>query len=175
MTNRCNRGDEVTSNKYPLRWCVLWWYSRAVVSEVRNVLPVCSRSKVRASWRKQRCRTSGGFWGREFSVSALRGGVGTKSRALGGKRDLPARSPSTAACLHLWDDHVHQVTQEMLPFTRECFANPAGKHVYGRVCKSAVDEARDRVAALLDCQPDEIVFVSTGSEANNHAILAAVR
>lgn len=68
-----------------------------------------------------------------------------------------------------------KVTQEMLPFTRECFANPAGKHVYGRACKCAVDEARDRVAALLDCHPDEIVFVSSGSEANNHAILAAVR
>lgn len=63
----------------------------------------------------------------------------------------------------------------MLPYTGECFGNPSSIHIYGRACKAAVDKARERLASLLDCKTDEIVFVASGSEADNHAILAAVR
>lgn len=62
----------------------------------------------------------------------------------------------------------------MLPFIGECFGNPSSAHALGRDCKAAVDKARARVAALLGCTPEEIVFVASGSEADNHAILAGV-
>lgn len=62
----------------------------------------------------------------------------------------------------------------MLPFIGECFGNPSSTHALGRACKAAVNKARARVAALLDCTPAEIVFVASGSEADNHAILGSV-
>ena len=62
----------------------------------------------------------------------------------------------------------------MLPFAGSCFGNPSSAHALGRTCKVAVDKARARLAALLGCTPEEIVFVASGSEADNHAIVAAV-
>lgn len=70
---------------------------------------------------------------------------------------------------------VHKVSREMFPFIGECFGNPSSAHSLGRACKAAVVKARKRVAALLGCTPEEIVFVASGSEADNHAILASVR
>lgn len=63
----------------------------------------------------------------------------------------------------------------MFPFIGECFGNPSSAHALGRACKAAVVKARERVASLLGCTPEEVVFVATGSEADNHAIMAAVR
>lgn len=63
----------------------------------------------------------------------------------------------------------------MFPFIGECFGNPSSAHALGRACKAAVVKARARVAALLGCSPEEVVFVASGSEADNHAILASVR
>lgn len=63
----------------------------------------------------------------------------------------------------------------MFPFIGECFGNPSSAHALGRACKAAVVQARGRVAALLGCSPEEVVFVASGSEADNHAILASVR
>lgn len=62
----------------------------------------------------------------------------------------------------------------MMPFIGECFGNPSSAHALGRACKAAVVQARARMAAMLDCAPEEIVFVGSGSEADNHAIIAAV-
>jgi cysteine desulfurase len=62
------------------------------------------------------------------------------------------------------------VVEAMLPFLREHFGNPSSAHVYGRRAKRAVDRAREQVAALLDCEPDEVFFTSGGTEANNLAI-----
>jgi cysteine desulfurase len=62
------------------------------------------------------------------------------------------------------------VVEAMLPFLREHFGNPSSGHVYGQRAKHAVEYARQQVAALLDCQPDEILFTSGGTEANNLAI-----
>ncbi len=70
---------------------------------------------------------------------------------------------------------VHQVSDEMFPFIGECFGNPSSGHALGRACKAAVVKARARVAELLGCSPEEVVFVASGSEADNHAILASVR
>ncbi|MBI5482708.1 MAG: cysteine desulfurase [Deltaproteobacteria bacterium] len=63
-----------------------------------------------------------------------------------------------------------EVVDAMLPYLREHFGNPSSGHPYGLRAREAVARARAQVAALLGCQPDEIVFTSGGTEANNLAI-----
>ncbi len=58
----------------------------------------------------------------------------------------------------------------MEPYLGEAFGNPAGSHGVSRRAKNAVEEARDRVAGVLDCRPGEVVFTSGGTEADNLAI-----
>ena len=66
--------------------------------------------------------------------------------------------------------HDPEVIAAMRPFLEEHFGNPSSSHWYGEQTRQAVENARKQVAALLDCQPDEIVFTGGGSEANNQAI-----
>lgn len=69
---------------------------------------------------------------------------------------------------------VHpEVVDAMLPFLREGFPNPSSIHTAGRGVRKAVNEARDRVAALIGGKPDEVVFTSGGTESNVMAILGA--
>lgn len=70
-----------------------------------------------------------------------------------------------------------EVLDAMLPWLREHFGNPSSGHAYGRRAREAVDQARARVAALLGCAADELVFTSGGTEASNLAIrgVAAAR
>lgn len=63
-----------------------------------------------------------------------------------------------------------EVTEEMLPFIKEYFGNPSSSHCFGQQAKKAVEKARERVAALLECEPSEIIFTSGGSESNNHVL-----
>jgi cysteine desulfurase len=63
-----------------------------------------------------------------------------------------------------------EVLEAMLPFLRERFGNPSSIHWAGRDVKGAVEEARERVARLVNCDPSEVVFTSGGTEANNTAI-----
>jgi cysteine desulfurase len=58
----------------------------------------------------------------------------------------------------------------MRPYLYEHFGNPSSSHWYGRRTKQAVEQARQQVAQLLQCAPDEVVFTSGGSESNNYAI-----
>lgn len=58
----------------------------------------------------------------------------------------------------------------MVPYLREHFGNPSSAHVYGTRTKEAVARAREQVASLLGASPDEILFTSGGTEANNLAI-----
>lgn len=67
-----------------------------------------------------------------------------------------------------------EAADAMIPWIREHFGNPSSGHVYGTRARRAVDDARARVAALLGASPDEIVFTSGGTEANNLAIRGAV-
>ena len=70
-----------------------------------------------------------------------------------------------------------EVVEAMLPYLREHFGNPSSGHVYGTRARAAVDKAREQVAALLDCDPGEIVFTSGGTESSNlaiHGVLATV-
>ncbi|MGA7827767.1 MAG: cysteine desulfurase NifS [Geobacteraceae bacterium] len=70
-----------------------------------------------------------------------------------------------------------EVLEEMLPFFREQFGNPSSIHWAGRRIKTAVEEAREQVAALVGCDPSEVVFTSCATESNNMAVkgVAAAR
>ena len=63
-----------------------------------------------------------------------------------------------------------EVAEAMWPYLTSHFGNPSSDHAFGRVARSAVDTAREQVAALVGAHPDEIVFTSGGTEANNLAI-----
>ena len=63
-----------------------------------------------------------------------------------------------------------EVAETMKPFLSQHFGNPSSLHWAGIPAKEAVEHARQQVAELLQCSPDEIVFTSGGSESNNHAI-----
>ena len=62
------------------------------------------------------------------------------------------------------------VRDAMLPYLEEGFGNPSSLHSFGRTARVALDEARDSVAALVGADPLSVVFVSSGTEANNLAI-----
>ena len=66
-----------------------------------------------------------------------------------------------------------RVFDAMMPYFRESFGNPSSIHRLGQKAEAAVDEAREKVAAVLNCRPDEIIFTSGGSEADNLALRGA--
>ncbi|MDQ1518840.1 MAG: cysteine desulfurase [Actinomycetota bacterium] len=63
----------------------------------------------------------------------------------------------------------------MLPFLQGSFGNPSGQHAAARAAKTAVEEAREQVAAALGAKPAEIVFTGGGTEADNLALKGAAR
>ncbi|MGI6284526.1 cysteine desulfurase NifS [Neomoorella humiferrea] len=65
-----------------------------------------------------------------------------------------------------------EVLEAMLPFLKEeAFGNPSTIYSYGREAKKALDEAREKVAGLIGARPEEIVFTSGGTEADNLALI----
>ncbi|MEW6041146.1 MAG: cysteine desulfurase NifS [Elusimicrobiota bacterium] len=68
-----------------------------------------------------------------------------------------------------------RVLEEMLPFLDEEFGNPSSLHSYGDIPQLAIAKARSRVAGLIGAKPEEIIFTSCGSEANNLAIKGVAR
>lgn len=67
-----------------------------------------------------------------------------------------------------------EVLDEMLPFLTENFGNASSIHFFGQKARAAVDKARHQVAELINARPNEIVFTSGGTEANNLAIRGLV-
>ncbi len=63
----------------------------------------------------------------------------------------------------------------MLPYLTENYANPSSLHTPGQQAKEALEDARARIARILNCEPREIYFTSGGSEADNQAIISAAR
>ena len=59
------------------------------------------------------------------------------------------------------------VLQAMLPLMQATPGNPSSLHRFGRLQKDAVEAAREQVASLVNAQPDQVVFTSGGTEANN--------
>jgi cysteine desulfurase len=66
------------------------------------------------------------------------------------------------------------VVEEMLPFLSELYGNPSSGYRFGQRVGKALDQARERVAGLLGCEPAEIVFTSCGTESTNAAINSAL-
>jgi len=62
------------------------------------------------------------------------------------------------------------VVEEMEPFLQARFGNPSSLHWAGRQVRPAIDQARERVARLVNCNPAEVVFTSCATESNNTAI-----
>lgn len=65
---------------------------------------------------------------------------------------------------------IPEVVESMMPYLGECYGNPSSLHRKGREAKRALDDARLRIAEVLDCKPNEIYFTSCGSESDNWAI-----
>jgi cysteine desulfurase len=63
-----------------------------------------------------------------------------------------------------------EVREVILPFLSEKFGNPSSIHWAGREVRSYVEEAREKVAKMINAEPSEIVFTSCGSEGDNMAI-----
>ncbi len=66
-----------------------------------------------------------------------------------------------------------RVLDAMMPYFRESFGNSSSIHRFGQKAEAAVDEAREKVASVLHCRPDEIIFTSCGSESDNLALRGA--
>ncbi|MBC8376474.1 MAG: cysteine desulfurase [FCB group bacterium] len=62
------------------------------------------------------------------------------------------------------------VFEAMEPFYHSHFGNASSNHSLGKYNRQAIDFAREQVAGLLGCQPEEIIFTSGGSESNNMAL-----
>ena len=66
-----------------------------------------------------------------------------------------------------------RVFQSMLPYFNNAFGNPSSIHRLGQMAENAIEAARETVAGVLKCQPDEIFFTSCGSESDNLALRGA--
>jgi len=64
----------------------------------------------------------------------------------------------------------NRVLNAMIPYFRESYGNPSSIHRYGQKAETAVDDAREKVADVLHCRPEEIIFTSCGSESDNLAL-----
>lgn len=63
-----------------------------------------------------------------------------------------------------------EVVKAMLPYFTESFGNPSSIYSYGQEAKSAVEEARNRIATFIGARDEEIIFTSGGTEADNFAL-----
>lgn len=63
-----------------------------------------------------------------------------------------------------------EVIEEMIPYFSEQYGNPSSLYSIGRNAKKGIEEARKRVAKLINCKPNEIYFTGCGSESDNTAI-----
>ncbi|RKY88041.1 cysteine desulfurase NifS [candidate division KSB1 bacterium] len=63
-----------------------------------------------------------------------------------------------------------RVIKEMLPFFDEKYGNPSSIHLFGREVKTAIEEAREKIAEVINAEPSEIFFTSGGTESDNLAI-----
>jgi cysteine desulfurase len=104
---------------------------------------------------------------------------GAEVSALGPFRTVDFRGARLQLPVYL-DHHATtpldpRVLDAMLPYFTERFGNPhSAQHAHGWAAEQAVDAARAQVAALIGALPEEIVFTSGATEANNLAIRSAV-
>jgi cysteine desulfurase len=67
-----------------------------------------------------------------------------------------------------------EVLEVMLPFFQENWGNPSSAYTFGKQLTTQIEQAREKVAALIHADPKEIVFTSCGTESNNAAIHSAL-
>lgn len=71
---------------------------------------------------------------------------------------------------------IHPLSiKEMSKYTKKNFGNPSSSHIFGHKAKEGVEKARQRVASLLSCREDEIIFTSGGTESNNYVIFGVAK
>ena len=68
-----------------------------------------------------------------------------------------------------------RVLTAMGPFLGGAFGNPSSLHQEGRAARAAIETARAQVASLIGAEPEEIIFTASGTEADNLALMGAVR
>jgi cysteine desulfurase len=68
-----------------------------------------------------------------------------------------------------------RVLTAMEPYLGGAFGNPSSVHYEGRMTREAVETARAQVASLIGAEPDEIIFTASGTEADNLALIGAMR
>nr|MBN2277922.1 cysteine desulfurase NifS [candidate division Zixibacteria bacterium] len=66
-----------------------------------------------------------------------------------------------------------RVLETMLPYLKDNYGNASSVHQFGRVAKTALEESREKVAALIGAEPSEIYFTSGGTESDNIAVKGA--
>ncbi|MCX6811925.1 MAG: aminotransferase class V-fold PLP-dependent enzyme, partial [Candidatus Berkelbacteria bacterium] len=67
-----------------------------------------------------------------------------------------------------------KVLQAMMPYFNDKFGNASSIHQFGQEARRAIDKARDDIAEVINSSPEEIIFTSGGSEADNLAIRGIV-
>ena len=68
-----------------------------------------------------------------------------------------------------------EVIESMIPFMGEIYGNASSVHTFGREAKKALDESREKMAALLGAEPSEIYFTACGTESDNIALAGFMR
>lgn len=68
-----------------------------------------------------------------------------------------------------------EVKEAMQPFLDDKWGNPSSMHCYGRQARLAIDEARQAVASLLNCEEEEVFFTPCATYSNNVALLGRAR
>jgi cysteine desulfurase len=66
------------------------------------------------------------------------------------------------------------VTWEMAKYFKKLYANPSSIHESGLIARGSIEMARERIAGVLECASEEIIFTGSGSEANNTALFGIV-
>lgn len=64
-----------------------------------------------------------------------------------------------------------EAAEAMRPYLEGSYGNPSSIHAAGRAARAAIDDARDRLAAVLKCRPHEIIFTGGGTESDNLAVI----
>ena len=68
-----------------------------------------------------------------------------------------------------------RVLEAMLPFLKEKYGNASSIHTIGQEAKIALEESREKIAKLINAEPEEIIFTSGGTESDNLAILGTYK
>jgi cysteine desulfurase len=67
-----------------------------------------------------------------------------------------------------------EVMDGMLPYLRKFYGNPSSMHTFGGYLHRKIEDERAKVAALINAEPEEIIFTSCGTESDNTAIMSAI-